>query len=108
MPEVYCGAKKVPKGKKRGTETQCRNMKQVRYYGVKGMKVDAETINQAIYALMTVRMNLLGRISFAKKEAFRYQNNPETKKRWEKEEKKAKKEADKVSKQITELKNKLK
>lgn len=30
----YCGALKVPKGRKRGTDDECIAMKQLRYYGI--------------------------------------------------------------------------
>ena len=33
MSKIYCGIRKVPKGKKRGTMDECIKSKQVRYYG---------------------------------------------------------------------------
>lgn len=38
--DFYCGAKKVPKGKKRGSPEYCLNSKQVRYYGIEALSKD--------------------------------------------------------------------
>jgi hypothetical protein len=38
--EIYCGFKKVPKGKKRGTAKQCFTSNQIRYYGIKAIDED--------------------------------------------------------------------
>lgn len=41
MTDIYCGIEeKIPKGKKRGTSKECWDKKQVRYYGIKGIKSD--------------------------------------------------------------------
>ena len=42
MSAAYCGAKEVPKGKRRGSMKECANASQIRYYGIK--KIDSTTI----------------------------------------------------------------
>jgi hypothetical protein len=36
----YCGCKQVPRGKKRGTETECAKISQVRYWGIEKVSKD--------------------------------------------------------------------
>lgn len=36
----YCGIKKVPKGRKRGTVKECKEAKQIRYYGLTNADVE--------------------------------------------------------------------
>lgn len=43
--DAYCGAKKVPKNRRRGTMKECADMRQVRFYGIN--KADPRVIETA-------------------------------------------------------------
>lgn len=43
MSAIYCGAKKVPKGKKQGTMRECVEAGKIMYWGVK--KIDSKTLS---------------------------------------------------------------
>ncbi len=44
MSEPYCGIKKIPKNRRRGTMNECLQKSQVRYYGIQ--KVDSKLVNK--------------------------------------------------------------
>lgn len=45
MPEPYCGIKKIPKDRKRGSMKECAEKGKISYYGIK--KVDSKIIELA-------------------------------------------------------------
>lgn len=46
MSDIYCGIKKVPKGKRLGTMQECTDLKKVNYWGL--YKIDPSIIQYAI------------------------------------------------------------
>jgi len=46
ITKLYCGSKKVPKGRTMGTPFQCAKQKQIRQYGIKKLSPNSEKQNK--------------------------------------------------------------
>lgn len=108
MPkEIYCGIKKVPKGKRLGTMKECAEKGQISYYGLK--KVDPKLIEsiqkgaekkESRDKLAINMVRLRGRVSKLKKDILGTKN--------QKEKEKLKKELEKAEKELAEVAAKFK
>ena len=85
VKDVYCGMNpKVPTGKKRGTFEECLQSRQVRYYGIEGVKErmkqaremqkEVQNIRNIFVELRRRKAGLVGQISNLSKSA-QYKRN---------------------------------
>lgn len=84
MSKIFCGISEVPKGQKRGSQEECYNMGQVRYYGKK--KISKNLLKQQKLSYRTHKKSLLmeiaknkGKIRKLRMDIERY-TNPDKKK----------------------------
>ena len=62
MSNIYCGINEVPKGQKLGTQEECINKGQIRYYGIKRIKKSLITEKKSSYK--KDRMSLIKQLGF--------------------------------------------
>lgn len=61
MSKIFCGITEVPKGQKRGSQEECFNKGQIRYYGVK--KIDKSFLKEQKVSTKKHRKSLMLQIS---------------------------------------------
>lgn len=62
MSDIYCGTKKVPKNKRRGSMLECSKNSQIRYWGIN--KVDSKILNMVKTKTISFNKALLNKIKF--------------------------------------------
>ena len=108
MPkEIYCGAKKVPKGKRLGSMKECAEKGQISYWGLK--KIDPKLIESIQKGVekkesrdkLAIKMvGLIGRVNKLKKDIQGTKNS--------KEKTKLQKDLEKTEKELAEVRSKFK
>ena len=107
MTKIYCGITEVPKGQVRGSEEECYNLGQVRYYGKK--KISKNVIQKKKLSYKKHRKSILveiaknrGKIRKLKIDYERH-NNPEKKKPFKEEGEKLIADNKKLAKKLEKL-----
>lgn len=98
--KVYCGAKKVPKGRKQGSMKECVDSKQVRLYGLR--KIDERTLKakqkRKEQQKGPSKAFLIGQLSKFERQLAREGYSPEERKELKKKYKETLKEIEKLQK----------